>query len=96
MIDPTAFIHPLADVADGAVIGARTKVWQFVVVLAGARVGSDCNLNAHTLIEGGAIYPVFDRFILHVEAYRATIAKWKDADAESGESYLDRSANGSK
>jgi len=48
------------------------------------------------LIEGGAIYPVFDRFILHVEAYRATIAKWKDADAESGESYLDRSANGSK
>lgn len=62
MIDPTAMIHPLADVADGATIGANTRVWQFAVVLSGARIGADCNLNAHTLVEGSAI--VGDRVTL--------------------------------
>ncbi|MFL6727010.1 MAG: DapH/DapD/GlmU-related protein [Sphingomicrobium sp.] len=54
MIDPTARIHPLAFVAEGAQIGGNTIVWQFVVVLEGATIGCDCNLNAHTLVEGGA------------------------------------------
>ena len=55
MIDPTAKISPLAYVADGAAIGARSTVWQYVVVLAGAQIGEDCNLNAHTLVEGRAV-----------------------------------------
>lgn len=45
-------IHPLADV--GAVgIGAGTRVWQFAVIVAGAAIGRDCNICAHTFIEGG-------------------------------------------
>ena len=55
MIDPTAQIDSLAHVDPSATIGAGTCVWQFVVVLADARIGRDCNLNAHTLVEGGAI-----------------------------------------
>jgi len=47
-------IHPLADVHPGASIGAGTRVWQFCVLLDGAVVGAGCNLNAHTLVEGGA------------------------------------------
>jgi acetyltransferase-like isoleucine patch superfamily enzyme len=54
MIDPTAAIHPQAEVAEGAQIGARTQVWQFAIVLAGARVGADCNINCHAFVEGGA------------------------------------------
>ena len=54
MIDPDAVIHPLAAVDEEAHIGPRTTVWQFSVVLAGARIGADCNLNAHTFVEGGA------------------------------------------
>lgn len=45
------FIHKLADVAP-CDIGEDTKVWQFVVVLKGARIGANCNICAHTLIEG--------------------------------------------
>jgi UDP-2-acetamido-3-amino-2,3-dideoxy-glucuronate N-acetyltransferase len=45
------FIHPSADVAD-CVIGEGTRVWQFVVILAGARIGRDCNICSHVLIEG--------------------------------------------
>jgi UDP-3-O-[3-hydroxymyristoyl] glucosamine N-acyltransferase len=44
------YVHPLADVKTAA-IGPRTKIWQFVVVLPGAQIGSDCNINALCLIE---------------------------------------------
>ncbi|OYU11102.1 MAG: dTDP-6-deoxy-3,4-keto-hexulose isomerase [Comamonadaceae bacterium PBBC1] len=49
-----SFIHPLADVAD-CQIGAGTRVWQFVVVLKGAKIGADCNICAHTLIESDVV-----------------------------------------
>lgn len=48
------FIHPLSDVAD-CQIGEGTRIWQFVVVLKGARIGSDCNICAQTLIEGDVV-----------------------------------------
>lgn len=48
-------IDPLAAVHVGATIGRGTRVWQFSVVLDGAIIGADCNLNAHTLVEGGAM-----------------------------------------
>ncbi len=47
-----AAIHPLADVQTSD-IGENTRVWQFAVILAGARIGRDCNICAHTFIEGG-------------------------------------------
>lgn len=47
-------IHPLADVKS-TVIGAGTRVWQFSVIFAGAKIGENCNLCAHTLIEGDVV-----------------------------------------
>ncbi|UPQ81331.1 N-acetyltransferase [Pseudomonas knackmussii] len=49
-----SFIHPLADVAE-CFIGEGTKIWQFVVVLKGAKIGQDCNICAQTLIEGNVV-----------------------------------------
>jgi UDP-2-acetamido-3-amino-2,3-dideoxy-glucuronate N-acetyltransferase len=49
-----SFIHPLADVAE-CLIGQGTRVWQFVVVLKGAKIGSDCNICAQTLIESDVV-----------------------------------------
>jgi acetyltransferase-like isoleucine patch superfamily enzyme len=49
-----SFIHPLADVAE-CQIGQGTRVWQFVVILKGAKIGVDCNICAQTLIEGGVV-----------------------------------------
>jgi UDP-2-acetamido-3-amino-2,3-dideoxy-glucuronate N-acetyltransferase len=48
---PQPFIHPLADVQSSE-IGPGTRVWQFVVVLKGARIGTGCNICAQVLIEG--------------------------------------------
>ncbi len=62
MIDSSATIHAKADVAVDAHVGARTQVWQFAIILAGARVGADCNVNCHSFVEGGAV--VGDRVTL--------------------------------
>ena len=45
-------IHPLSDVQTDR-IGKGTKIWQFNVILPGAEIGDNCNINAHCLIEGG-------------------------------------------
>lgn len=47
-------LHDLADVQSEH-IGEGTRVWQFSVVLAGARIGSNCNICAHTMIEGDVV-----------------------------------------
>ena len=49
-----SFIHPLADVGECS-IGEGSKVWQFVVILKGARIGENCNICAQTLIEGDVV-----------------------------------------
>ena len=55
MIHPTAFIHDKALVDAGARIGARTRVWGFSHVLAGARIGADCNICEQVFIENDVI-----------------------------------------
>lgn len=47
-------IHPLADVQSTS-IGANTAIWQFVVVLPGACIGDDCNINAHCFVENDVV-----------------------------------------
>jgi acetyltransferase-like isoleucine patch superfamily enzyme len=49
-----SFIHSLADVATSS-IGEGTRVWQFVVILEGAKIGKECNICAQTLIEGDVV-----------------------------------------
>ncbi len=48
------FIHALADV-QAQHIGDNTRIWQFVVVLPGARIGSDCNICSHCFIENDVV-----------------------------------------
>ena len=47
-------IHPLADVQTTA-IGEGTLVWQFAVILKGATIGRNCNINCHTFIENEVV-----------------------------------------
>ena len=49
-----ASIHPLADVQSPHV-GAGTRIWQYVVVLPAARIGSDCNICSHCFIENDVV-----------------------------------------
>jgi serine acetyltransferase len=47
-------IHPSADVQSQQ-IGENTTVWQFAVILKGAVIGRNCNINCHTFIENDVI-----------------------------------------
>ena len=47
-------IHPLSDVQTDQ-IGEGTRIWQFAVVLKGAKIGSNCNICAHTFIENDVV-----------------------------------------
>lgn len=47
-------IHALADVQSQA-IGRGTRVWQYVVIMAGATIGEDCNICSHCLIENDVV-----------------------------------------
>lgn len=47
-------IHPLADVQSNQ-IGEGTTIWQFAVILSGAILGKNCNVNCHTFIENDVI-----------------------------------------
>lgn len=48
------YIHPLSDVQSEE-IGFGTRIWQFCVVLPGAKIGSNCNICSHCLVEGDAV-----------------------------------------
>lgn len=50
----TPQVHTLADV-QSAHIGPNTRIWQFVVILPDARIGADCNICSHVLIENDVI-----------------------------------------
>jgi UDP-2-acetamido-3-amino-2,3-dideoxy-glucuronate N-acetyltransferase len=43
-------IHPTAVIDDGAIIGAGTRIWHWVHVCAGARIGSGCSLGQNVFI----------------------------------------------
>ncbi len=47
-------IHQNADV-QSTQIGEGTKIWQFCVVLPGARIGRDCNVNCNVFIENDVV-----------------------------------------
>lgn len=47
-------IHPIADVQSKS-IGKRSRVWQFCVVLPGAKIGEDCNICSHCFLENRVV-----------------------------------------
>jgi UDP-2-acetamido-3-amino-2,3-dideoxy-glucuronate N-acetyltransferase len=48
------YVHELA-LCESDQIGPRTRVWPFAHVMAGARIGADCNVCDHAFVEGGAV-----------------------------------------
>ena len=46
-------IHPLSDCQ--ALIPESTNVWQFCVILPGAKIGENCNICSHCLVENEAV-----------------------------------------
>jgi len=54
-IDPTAFIHPLADVEDGATIGKNSQVWRWSHIMPDAIVGDNVMIGEGCHIASGVV-----------------------------------------
>ena len=50
----SAFIHPLSD-GQSKDIGEGTRIWQYCVVLPGAKIGKNCNICSHCFIENDVV-----------------------------------------
>lgn len=48
------FIHEKAEVQTDA-IGNGSQVWQYTIILKGASIGENCNINAHCFIENDVV-----------------------------------------
>jgi UDP-2-acetamido-3-amino-2,3-dideoxy-glucuronate N-acetyltransferase len=62
----TTFVHEQA-LVETQDVGAGTRIWAFAHVMAGARIGADCNLCDHTYVEGDVI--VGDRVTIKSGVY---------------------------
>jgi acetyltransferase-like isoleucine patch superfamily enzyme len=52
--DHPVLVHPSA-LVETSEMGRGTRVWAFAHILAGAKVGADCNICDHVFIESGAV-----------------------------------------
>jgi acetyltransferase-like isoleucine patch superfamily enzyme len=66
-VSDAAFIHPTADVEEGASVGEGTRVWRSVHIRKGARIGRECNVGKDAFIDLGVV--VGDRCKIENGAY---------------------------
>lgn len=50
-----ASIHPTAIVDDGATLGEGTRIWHWVHVCGGARIGANCSLGQNVFVGNGVV-----------------------------------------
>ncbi len=54
-------------IVDSKHVGSGTRIWEFVHVLRGARIGKDCNVNSHVFVEDDVV--IGDRVTLKCGVY---------------------------
>ncbi|MFP5342058.1 MAG: acyltransferase [Candidatus Limnocylindria bacterium] len=54
-IDPTARIHPSADLEAGVTVGAGSAIWQRAQVRSGARIGAECVVGRDAFIDSDVV-----------------------------------------
>jgi UDP-2-acetamido-3-amino-2,3-dideoxy-glucuronate N-acetyltransferase len=52
---PEVFVHPSAEVDDGAQIGAGTKVWHLAHIRSSATIGANCVIGRNVYVDAGAV-----------------------------------------
>ena len=53
VIDPTARVHPSADLEAGVSVGAGTSIWQRAQIRSGATIGAECVIGRDVFIDVG-------------------------------------------
>jgi len=67
------FVHPTAVVEDGVIIGEGTRIWHFVHVRSGARIGKNCNIGKDVYIDKDAVVGNNVKIQNGVSVYRGVV-----------------------
>lgn len=67
------FVHESAYVDEGAVVGARTKIWHFSHVMKGARIGERSIIGQNVNIDGGTVIGNNVKIQNNVSVYTGTV-----------------------
>ncbi len=51
MSEDSLFIHPTAEISEGAIIGRECRIWNGTKIREGARLGSDCTIGQQVYID---------------------------------------------
>lgn len=55
MIDPSARVHPTADLEDDVTVGPRTSIWHRAQVRRGATIGAECVIGRDAFVDEGVV-----------------------------------------
>jgi acetyltransferase-like isoleucine patch superfamily enzyme len=55
MTDNPVFVHPSADVEDGAQVGAGTKIWHLAHVRSTAKIGGGCVIGRNVYVDANVV-----------------------------------------
>jgi UDP-2-acetamido-3-amino-2,3-dideoxy-glucuronate N-acetyltransferase len=67
----SVYVHPTAIVDEGAEIGAGSKVWHWVHISAGARIGENCSFGQNVFVAGDVVIGSGVRVQNNVSVYDA-------------------------
>jgi len=66
-------IHPTAIVEEGAVVGARTKVWHRSHLRSGSRIGADCTIGFAVYVDTGVVVGDRCKIQNHVSLFQGVV-----------------------
>lgn len=69
------FAHPTAVVADGAEVGAGTKIWHFSHIMSGARIGRSCSFGQNCHVAPGVVVGDGVKVQNNVSLYTGTVVE---------------------
>jgi UDP-2-acetamido-3-amino-2,3-dideoxy-glucuronate N-acetyltransferase len=69
------FVHPSAEVDQGAEVGPGTKIWHFSHIMKGATIGNGCVIGQNVNVDGGAIVGNNVKIQNNVSVYTGTVVE---------------------
>ena len=55
LVPASVFVHPTAEVEEGARVGAGTKIWHLAHIRSTASVGADCVIGRNVFVDAGVV-----------------------------------------
>lgn len=68
-----AFVHRTAEVEPGAIVGDGSRIWRFVHVMSGARIGARCSLGQGCFVADGVVLGDGCKVQNHVSLYTGVV-----------------------